>query len=524
MRCFLCLGLILLMLMPAAWLRAEEGMWPLSEIHKLDLTSRGLLMDPLELYNPDGVSLIDGIINLSGCTASFISADGLILTNYHCAFRAIQSATSAENDLFENGFMAKDRSEELSAPGYTVRIIDSYRDVSKEVLSAVRPGMPYARQTREREKRMKAIVKKAEKTHSGKRASVAEMFPGKTYVLFVYTDLRDIRLVYAPPRSIGEFGGEEDNWMWPRHTGDFALLRAYCGPDGEPADLGKDNRPYHPETYLRVNPDGVSEGDFVFIPGYPGRTYRHRTSYFLEFEEDRRMPWVVTQYEWMINVLEKMSAKDRHVAIQLAPRLKGLWNVMKNYRGKLKGMRQAKITSQRRDQEEKLQAFILSQPELKQRYGSVLKEIRKVYEQDQQDWKTRLACAYLPRTSFLLGTAHTLYEAAVERRKPDLQRKSAYMDRNFNRLSQRILRGYRDLYLPADRALTEHMLSQVLSGKDSVYAEPIRAALGDTKMAAFMERIYQDTEMAERASAEKWLKAKPEDFRRSRDPLIRLAL
>ncbi|HDP95393.1 MAG TPA: S46 family peptidase [Candidatus Aminicenantes bacterium] len=524
MRCFLSLGLLLLVVMPATGLQAEEGMWPLSEIHKLDLASRGLLMDPLELYNPDGVSLIDGIINLSGCTASFISTDGLILTNYHCAFRAIQSATSAENDLFENGFMAEDRSKELSAPGYTVRIIDSYRDVSNQVLAAVSPGMPYARQTRAREKRMKSIVQKAEKAHPGKRASVAEMFPGKTYVLFVYTDLRDIRLVYAPPRSIGEFGGEEDNWMWPRHTGDFALLRAYTGPDGEPADRSENNRPYHPEAYLHVNPDGVSEGDFVFIPGYPGRTYRHRTSYFLEFEENRRMPWVVTQYQWMINVLEKMSMEDHDAAIQLAPRLKGLWNVMKNYRGKLKGMRQAKITAQRRNQEEKIQAFILSQPELKEKYGSVLDEIRKVYEQDQQDWKARLACSYLPRAAFLLGTAHTLYEAAVERRKPDLQRKSAYMDRNFTRLSQRILRGYRDFYLPADRALTQHMLSQVLSEPDSAYVEPIRAALGEKELPQFIQWIFRDTEMVERACAEKWLKAKPEDFRRSKDPMIRLAL
>ncbi|MDY0297157.1 MAG: S46 family peptidase [Acidobacteriota bacterium] len=525
MRCFLTSVLIFLwILTPSVSLQAEEGMWPLSEIHKLDLASRGLLMNPLELYNPDGVSLIDGIINLSGCTASFISADGLILTNYHCAFRAIQSATTAENDLFAKGFMAESRAEELPAPGYTVRIIDSYRDVSGEVLSAVRASMPYARQTREKEKRIKAIVKRAEQRHVGKRASVAEMFPGKTYVLFVYTDLRDVRLVYAPPRSIGEFGGEDDNWMWPRHTGDFTLLRAYTGTDGNPADMKKENRPYHPDAFLRVNPRGVSEGDFVFIPGYPGRTYRHRTSWFLESEENRRMPWVVSNYEWMIDVLEKMPAGDRDVAIKLAPRLKGLWNVMKNYRGKLKGMRQAGITAQRRADEDRLQAFILSRPDLKPRYETVLEEIRELYEEDRRDWQARLACSYLPRVSFLLGTAHTLYEAAIERRKPDLQRKAAYMDRNFSRLSQRILRGYRDVHLPAERVLTGHMLAQLLSAADSAYAAPVRAALGDMESAAFLQHLFTETQMNSRATAEKWLQAKPEEFRRSQDPVMRLAI
>ena len=523
-RCVFTLMLALLVLIQVSPLRSEEGMWPLSEIEKLDLAARGLRMDPKELYNPQGVSLIDGIINLSGCTASFISADGLILTNYHCAFRAIQSNTTAENDYFRNGFMAKDRAGELPAPGYTVRIIDSYKDVSAKVLSAIRPSMSYARRTRELEKRIKAIVKQAESRHRGKRASVAEMFPGRTYVLFVYTYLRDVRLVYAPPRSIGEFGGEEDNWMWPRHTGDFALLRAYTGPDGNAADMAPGNQPYHPEAFLRVNPAGVSEGDFVFIPGYPGRTYRHRTSHFLEFEENKRMPWMVSQYEWMIHTLEEMSTRGRDVAIKLAPRLKGIWNVMKNYRGKLKGMRQAGITQKRRAEEKELQEFILSKPELKSEFGCVLDKIRQVYVDAQKDWEVRLAYGSLPRTSFLLGTAYTLYEAAIERRKPDLQRKAAYMDRNFTRLRNRMLRNYRNFYPPADRALTERMLSQLLRHPDSEYVIPLEKALGGKDLKAYLDAGFAETELGKRAAAEKWLQAKPADFRRSEDPLIRLAV
>jgi hypothetical protein len=285
--------------------RPDEGMWPVSEIRKLDLRAKGLEIAPEEIFSPDRIGLVYGIVQL-GATGSFVSPEGLILTNHHVAFGAAQAASTTENDYVRNGFLARTRGEEIEAKGMTARITESFRDVSAEVLAAVKPSMDAAARTKAAERKVKEIVAAAEKANPGKRADVSEMFAGKTYVLFLYTNLKDIRLVYVPPRSIGEFGGEEDNWMWPRHTGDFSFLRAYVGPDGGPADFNKANIPYSPKRFLKVAPQGLRENDFVFLLGYPGRTYRHTTSPFLAYEEEVRMPYVADWYAWQIALMEKM--------------------------------------------------------------------------------------------------------------------------------------------------------------------------------------------------------------------------
>ncbi|MDQ1351211.1 MAG: hypothetical protein QG657_1513, partial [Acidobacteriota bacterium] len=205
MKRIICFSLmfVLSLTISAFSLKAEEGMYPLSEIKKLDIRSMGFQIDAEELYNPQGVSLIDAIIDLGGCTASFVSPDGLILTNYHCAFGAIQGVTTPENDYFRDGFLARNRSEEVEAKNYTVRIIESYRDVSAEVLSALKKNMTHAQRAKAIEEKMNRIVVEIEKKKPGTNAEVAEMFQGKTYILFIYRYIKDVRLVYAPPRSIG---------------------------------------------------------------------------------------------------------------------------------------------------------------------------------------------------------------------------------------------------------------------------------------------------------------------------------
>lgn len=249
MKRVICVGLMFIISLTflVFSLNAEEGMYPLSEINKLDLRAIGFQLDADELYNPQGVSIIDAIIDLGGCSASFVSPDGLILTNYHCAFGAIQGVTTPENDYFRDGFLARNRSEEVEAKNYTVRIIESYRDVSGEVLGALKKNMTHGQRTKAIEEKMNRIVVEIEKKNPGTNAEVAEMFPGKTYVLFIYRYIKDVRLVYAPPRSVGEFGGEPDNWMWPRHTGDFSFMRAYVAPDGSTAGYAPSNVPFHPK-------------------------------------------------------------------------------------------------------------------------------------------------------------------------------------------------------------------------------------------------------------------------------------
>jgi hypothetical protein len=441
---------------------ADEGMYPISELYKLNLKSKGLKIDPKAIYNPNGIGLIDAVVQLSGCTGSFVSKDGLILTNHHCAFGAVQAASSKENDYVTDGFLAKSREEEIQARGISARILESYKDVSKDVLSVLNDKMDLADRTKAIDKKIRELVAETEKKYPGKRAEVSEMFTGKTYVLFLSTVLRDVRLVYVPPRSIGEFGGENDNWVWPRHTGDFSYMRAYVAPDGSPAEYSATNIPYHPKKFLKVNPAGVDEGDFAFILGYPGRTFRHRTSHYMAYEESVRMPYVADLYDWQIATMETMGKNDRAIALKHDARIKGLANTMKNYRGKLLGMKRLHLTENKQGEEKLLQQFIDADQQRKTQYGTVLEEIGKVYQEMTDRGTSELVLDNLRSSSQLLSYGFTLYESAIEMQKPDMERLPAYTERNLANTKQNLKAGLRNYYEPTDKAFLKHIVMQAL--------------------------------------------------------------
>src|SRR5699024_5083560 len=258
----------------------DEGMYPLSDIHLAGLKKAGLKINEQEIYSPGKVSLVDALVRVSGCSGSFVSPNGIIITNHHCAFSAVQLSSSPESNYLENGFVANSLEQEIQAEGLTIRITESYEDVSEEVLAAVEHiNDPIDRIEIINEKR-KEIARRAVEADPSITAEVSEMFIGKSYVLFKYKTIEDVRLVYVPRQDIGEFGGDLDNWVWPRHTGDFAFLRAYVAPDGSSAKYSPDNIPFTPKRHLKVNPNGVEEDDFVFILGYPGRTFRHRPAQY----------------------------------------------------------------------------------------------------------------------------------------------------------------------------------------------------------------------------------------------------
>ncbi len=508
---------------------ADEGMWPMSEIHKLNLQEKGMKLKPLELYNPDGVSLIDGICKVGGCTGSFVSPNGLILTNHHCAYGAAQSASTEEHDYIKNGFLANNLSEEIQAKGYTVRITDSYRDVSKQVLSVVKGDMDLAERTKAVEKKIKEIVKKAEKDNPGKRADVSEMFIGKTYVLFIYTYLKDIRMVYVPPRSIGEFGGDVDNWMWPRHTGDFSFMRAYVAPDGSPADYSPENVPYQPKKYLKVAPEGVNQEDFVFILGYPGRTYRHQTSFYMAYEEEIRMPYVVQWYQWQIDLMQKTGESDRAVMLKHLSRIKGLSNTEKNYRGKLIGLNRLKLVDRKREEEKALQQFIEADTERKKMYGTLLSDIGAIYQQMRDEAGRSLVLGYLLRSSNLLNYAYRIYEASIERRKNDVDRESAYMDRNFDRTKQRLFLSLKNYYEPTDKIILKEMLMRAATLPEEQKIPAIDEIVkGETNAEAaidkFIEHAYKQSKLIKEDFLEEALNKKPKQIEEMDDPFVQLAV
>ena len=452
--------ILLITLISILNLHAEEGMVPISEIHTLNLNEKGLQLPVSEVFNADSISLIQGICKVGGCTGSFISEDGLILTNHHCAFGAAQAASTPEQDYVKTGFLAKTRSDEIEAKGFTVRITKSYEDVSGDVLSAISDTMTFNAQSKAIEKRIKEIVKQTEDDHPGMRAEIAEMFQGKTYVLFLYTYLKDVRLVYVPPRSVGEFGGEIDNWMWPRHNGDFALMRAYTALNGASADFDTNNVPFHPQKVLRVQPEGVAEGDFVFILGYPGRTYRHRTSHYIDYEMHIRMPWVADLYDWQIRTMEEIGRDDRDIAIKHLSRIKGRSNTMKNYRGKLQGLNRIGWLDVKRREEADLQQFIMDDPARREAYSHVLSGIDSMYQQISARTPRNRILDYLRRSVYMVYFAYTVYEASVEREKPDLERLSPYMDRNFDRTKRWLHLALRDYHEPTDKILFQDLLDR----------------------------------------------------------------
>lgn len=513
--------LILSVLIP---LNAEEGMYPITEIQKLPLEQLGIELSAEEIFSENHVSLSDAIVKLGGCTGSFISPDGLILTNHHCAYRAIQNASTTAHDYLAEGFVAYDRSQEYPAKGYTVRITQSVEDVSQQVLQAVQGVVDPLRQEKAIEKQIKKIVRQAEAQHPGLRAEVSEMFPGKTYYLFLYTFLKDVRLVYAPPSSVGNFGGDVDNWEWPRHTGDFSLMRAYVAPDGSPAEYSKDNVPYHPKAFLKIAAKGVEKGDRVFILGYPGRTYRHRTSAFLKFEYISHMPFVVQWYNQQIDILQKLGATDHARALKFKSKIKGLANTEKNYRGKLQGIKRLHLIAQKQKQEKKILAYIAQNPQRRKKYGRVLQKIDSVYTQYQKtvlrDWILR----YLTRSVDLLGIANTVYKAARERQKPDLERETPYMDRNFERTKMYTILRLENFDAQADRMILKALLKKAKALPDSLKITALNHIFHlDNDWAqteAMIDRVYRNTKLTHKAFIKKLFNESPQEMEKETDPAL----
>ncbi|MBI3765946.1 MAG: S46 family peptidase [Ignavibacteriales bacterium] len=407
------------------------------------------------------------------------------------------------------------------------RITDSYRDVSKEVLSAVNDIMDFVARTKAIEKKTKEMVAEVEKLNPGKRAEVAEMFAGKSYMMFVYTFLKDVRAVYVPPRSIGEFGGEDDNWVWPRHTGDFSFMRAYVAPDGSPAEYSPNNIPYHPKKFLKVAAEGVDENDAVFILGYPGRTYRHRTSYFLSYEEDVRMPYVADLYQWEIATMEAMGKNDHAVAIKLSGRIKSLGNVMKNYRGKLKGMKRLELTNKKRQEETALQTFIDADGDRKKLYGHILSEIGKVYDDMHTQAQYEFALDNLRQACVSLSVGYTLFEAAQELKKPDLERESPYMEKNFPRTKESLQLALQNYHELTDKIFLKEMLTrasklsvgQRIPAVDSI----IRGGNPAEAIDRFIDRAYATSTMNDEKPVMDALAKSPEELEQLNDPFLQLA-
>ncbi len=488
---------------------ADEGMHPISQIGNVDLAAKGLLMDVNDIFNSETTCLVDGICRVNGCTGSFVSKSGLIITNHHCAYRAIQQASTAEQDYLKNGFHAESFEKEIPAPGYVVRVTESFLDVSEKVLAVVNDGMESGDRTKAIERRRKELEKEAEASNKGMRAEVAEMFTGKTYVLFLYTYIKDVRLAFAPPASVGKFGGDVDNWEWPRHTGDFSFMRAYVGPDGSSAEYSPNNVPYRPKRFIQVAAAGANEGDFVMLLGYPGRTARHKTASFLKNEKNIRLPFIVELYGKQIEIMEAAGKNDRSVALKNLSRIQGLANVEKRSRGQLKGLNRAGIIAARQAEERKLQSFIEQSPVHSTSGANLLKDIDAVYNEIAVNYEREMNLSAL-RGCQMLSVAHSIYESAVEREKDDLDREPAYMDRNFDQTVQRLMISQKNLDVATDKSLLAMLLE--------------RTNLDPSKFGTLnLETLYSGTKLNDAAVITSCLKMSRTELDGLDDTFIKLA-
>ena len=330
-------------------LKADEGMWLPALISQRieDMQAKGLKLSAEDIYSVNQASLKDAVVLFgSGCTGELVSDEGLLFTNHHCGYSYIQKHSSVEHDYLKDGFWALNRSQELPNPGLTVRFLERMEDVTALVLKGYKPGkMDEQDRAKIVRKNSEKLKEQAVKDGKGLKASVEALYYGNQYFLFVFREYTDVRLVGAPPSSIGKFGGETDNWMWPRHTGDFSIFRIYAGKDNLPADYSEDNIPYTPKKSLKISRAGVKEGDFTFVYGCPGSTQEYVHSDAVKYISEVSDPEKIALRTTRLQIMKKYMDKSQAVRIQYSSKYAGVANAWKKWQGEAKGLKKMKTVA-----------------------------------------------------------------------------------------------------------------------------------------------------------------------------------
>ena len=460
------LGLAALTLALASPLRsaADEGMWLLPFIEKMNIEqmkAKGLRLDAKDIYDLNNTSLKDAIVIFGGgCTGEVISPNGLISTNHHCGYGSIQQHSSVEHDYLKNGFWAQTLEEELPTPGLAVTFIREIRDVTPEVLAKVKPGMTEAERDEAVKKASDKIVKANSDAKAFKGAQVVPMFGGNQYLLFVTERFTDVRMVGAPPSSVGKFGGDTDNWMWPHHTGDFSLFRVYASPDNKPAAYSKDNVPYKAPKHLEISLKGYKEGDYAMIMGFPGRTNRYMTTYEIDqvLEQDNPIR-IFVRGERQKLLWEDMMA-DPKVRIQYASKYAGSSNYWKNSIGMNRGLRKLDVRGKKAAQQAEFTAWVNASEQRKAEYGRALPLIDSAVRQRREAARIQQFMSEALRTGVESYTLGTTVNGILANQKDDKKAAEA-----IRKAGDAFFKNYN---APTDRKVTLRMLQ--------IFADSVSAA------------------------------------------------
>lgn len=364
--------------------RAEEGMWLpmlLEKLNEKDMKAKGMKISAKDIYNINGSSLKDAIVSFGGfCTGEIISDKGLILTNHHCGFDAIQNHSTLTNNYIRDGFWAKNNGEELPNQGLFVTFIVRIDDVTSQVLAGVTKDMSEAQRQSQIDKNTREISSKVKK-ESYQGSFVRAFFEGNQYFLFVTETYNDIRLVGAPPSSVGNFGKDSDNWMWPRHTGDFSLFRIYAGKDNKPAAYSPDNVPYVPKRSLAISIKGTKPDDFTMVFGFPGRTMEYLHSEAVKQTVEVNDPAKIAIRDKALAVLDGFMRRDEAIKIQYAAKYAGISNAWKKWQGEVLGLTRTKAVEKKKSQEAVFQQRVNANPQWKAEYGTLIDDLQKAYDE-----------------------------------------------------------------------------------------------------------------------------------------------
>ena len=517
----------------AAVARADEGMWMPQQIPDLAprLAELGFKGDAKAFADLTGQPM-GAVVSLGGCSASFVSADGLIATNHHCVVGALQVNSTPERNLLEDGFVARSRAEELWAgPGSRVLVTTSVRDVTEAITGRIDPKLSDAERGRLLERRVKERTAACEKK-PGIRCTVASFFEGARWYELAQLELQDVRLAFAPPGNVGNFGGETDNWMWPRHAGDFSLYRAYVSRDGKPAPYAKENVPYRPAHHLAVSPKGVAEGQLVFVAGYPGRTQRLRTLREVTEQMEWSYPRTVRRNREMLQLLDALSKDSKETKIRVSARVRGLANSMKNREGVVEGASRGGLLQVKAAEEQALVAWIAADPKRQAEYGAALPALDRIQAEKERTRERDATFEALAQGSGLFDAARTLARLAEERPKKDLDREPEFQAREWPRLKEKLERLEKTYDPKADRALLRYALIEAAALPQGQRIAPLDEAVGLAagapaeesawRIDAFLDRLYAGTKLQEKATRLGLLDATPKALAARHDAFLDL--
>ncbi|MDD5507347.1 MAG: S46 family peptidase [Bacteroidales bacterium] len=524
-------GWFIVLLAAASWtVKAEEGMWIpmlLGDLNEEEMIAMGMRISAEDIYSVNHSSLKDAVVVFGGgCTAEIVSTQGLILTNHHCGYGSIQRHSSLEYDYLTEGYWAFSQAEELPCPGLTCTLLIRMEDVTERILDRIPAEISEVERQKVIGERMEQIKKEATgSTHY--TADIEPFFYGNAYYLFVNEIFKDIRLVGAPPSSIGKFGGDTDNWMWPRHTGDFSMFRIYVDSANLPASYSPDNVPYTPKNHLKISLEGYQEGDFTFVFGYPGRTTEYLPSNAIRMITGEENPIRIHMRDIALGIIDRAMQSDDATRIQYAAKQAGIANGWKKWIGENKGIRRLEALDKKENFEERFQHWATKNPPVREQYGQLLPAFEKLFAE-----LTLYARAetYLWESAFrtdllrIAGACRTLVDKCREKESD-----RALIDKELTSLKNSLAGQYKNYRQDVDRELFLQLMQAYYENLDPAFSPPFFTEI-KLKYKGDIERFTQDMFASSIFDSEKTVMDllghyKPSDYKKiARDPAYKLAI